>query len=217
MNKYKYKRNPPIIVSAIVALIFLAAAVFTVNQEAAQWKPPSAKAADAVQPARTETASNPVKLIHSTTAEPETVPFESANKVEESTNESANKNEEPSRSFDSDDEQMLQKIAMAEAEGESVEGKALIMLVVLNRTKSDSFPDTVEEVIFQKNQFSPTAKGGRYWTTELDAECASALSLIKDGWDKSQGALYFDHAGTISWASQNRTFLFRAGNHNFYR
>ena len=44
---------------------------------------------------------------------------------------------------------------MAEAESEDTEGKALVMLVVLNRVWDDEFPDTIEEVIFQKGQFSP--------------------------------------------------------------
>ena len=66
---------------------------------------------------------------------------------------------------------MLMKIAMAEAEGESVEGKALVMLVVLNRVWSDAFPDTIEEVIFQPRQFTPAVPGGRYYTTEPDDGC----------------------------------------------
>lgn len=68
--------------------------------------------------------------------------------------------EEPliaSMDWDKDDSYLLCKIAMAEAESEGVKGKALVMLVVLNRVWSNEFPDTIEEVIFQKNQFSPVA------------------------------------------------------------
>lgn len=78
--------------------------------------------------------------------------------------------EEPliaSMDWDKDDSYMLCKIAMAEAESEGVKGKALVMLVVLNRVWSDEFPDTIEEVIFQKNQFSPVANG-RYDAIEPD-------------------------------------------------
>ena len=53
--------------------------------------------------------------------------------------------------INADDAYMLCKIAMAEAEGEDVEGKALVMLVVLNRTKAEGFPDTVSEVSRTKN------------------------------------------------------------------
>lgn len=69
--------------------------------------------------------------------------------------------EEPliaSMDWDKDDSYLLCKIAMAEAESEGVKGKALVMLVVLNRVWSNEFPDTIEEVIFQKNQSSSKRK-----------------------------------------------------------
>lgn len=112
---------------------------------------------------------------------------------------------------------MLMKIAMAEAEGESVEGKALVMLVVLNRVWSDEFPDTIEEVIFQPRQFSVTEPGGRYYTTEPDEGCREALALVSAGWDGSQGALYFESCENDSWHSRNLEYLFQEGNHRFYR
>ncbi len=53
-----------------------------------------------------------------------------------------------SRNLDTTEKIMLLKLAMAEAEGESTEGKALVIRVVLNRVQSEDFPGTVEEVIF---------------------------------------------------------------------
>lgn len=119
--------------------------------------------------------------------------------------------------FDGKDAKILLKIAMAEAEGESVEGKALVMLTVLNRVWSEHFPDNIEEVVFQENQFSPTVPGGRYWTTTPNAGCYEALELVMSGWDESQGALYFESTGHDGWHSQNLEFLFEAGGHKFYR
>lgn len=91
--------------------------------------------------------------------------------------------EEPliaSMDWDKDDSYLLCKIAMAEAESEGVKGKALVMLVVLNRVWSDEFPDTIEEVIFQKNQFSPVANG-RYDAVEPDEEwlCNRKMDISK--------------------------------------
>lgn len=122
-----------------------------------------------------------------------------------------------SRDWDSDDSERLMKIAMAEAESEGVEGKALVMLVVLNRVWSDDFPDTIEEVIFQPRQFSVVTEGGRYYTTEPDAECYEALELVLSGWDESYGALYFESCAGSSWHSRNLEFVFEFGNHKFYR
>lgn len=119
--------------------------------------------------------------------------------------------------FDGEDAEILLKIAMAEAEGESVEGKALVMLTVLNRAWSEQFPDGIAEVVFQENQFSPTVPGGRYWTTDPDEGCYEALELVMSGWDESQGALYFESTGRDGWHSQNLEFLFEYGGHKFYR
>ena len=122
-----------------------------------------------------------------------------------------------SRDWDADEEEILLKVAMAEAEGESTEGKALVMLVVLNRVWSDGFPDSIGEVVFQKNQFSVTMDGGRYYTTSPNEDCYKAMELVKSGWDESKGALYFESCDRASWHSRNLEFLYQVGNHRFYR
>lgn len=117
-----------------------------------------------------------------------------------------------------EDAEILLKIAMAEAEGEDTQGKALVMLVVLNRVWSDDFPDTIEAVVFQESQFSPVKEGGRYYTTEPDEDCYAALALIQSGWDESMGALYFEsEENADNWHSNNLTYLFQHGNHRFYK
>lgn len=106
---------------------------------------------------------------------------------------------------------------MAEAESEDTEGKALVMLVVLNRVWDDEFPDTIEEVIFQKGQFSPISNG-RYDEVEPDEDCYRALQLIQTGgWDESHGATYFESKSVSTWHSENLTFLFKHGKHYFTR
>lgn len=115
------------------------------------------------------------------------------------------------------DKKILKKIAMAEAEGESTEGKALVMLTALNRREDDEFPDTIKEVVFQKNQFSTTFEGGRYWTTEPDKDCEAALEMVMDGWDESRGALYFESCRGTSWHEQHLQYLYTVGGHRFYK
>ena len=119
-----------------------------------------------------------------------------------------------------DENYMLAKIAMAEAEGEDTEGKALVILVTLNRVCSDSFPNSIEEVILQDEpciQFSVTAEGGRFWNVEPDADCWEALRLVESGWNESQDALYFESQSQSRWHQENLEFLFEHGNHYFYR
>ena len=193
----KIRIYPPVIVTALVALIFAVMAISSIVAEAereaaGQQAPPLITLA---QPTETPWP----------TAEPQPTPEPTYTSMIHSYD------------WDGEDERMLAKIAMAEAEGESVEGKALVILVVLNRVWSDEFPDSIEEVIFQKNQFSPVAEGGRYWTTEPDAGCYEALELVMGGWDESQGALYFESTGKDGWHSRNLEFLFEFGGHRFYR
>lgn len=114
------------------------------------------------------------------------------------------------------EEEILLRLAMAEAEGESTEGKALVMLSVLNRVDSSIFPDTVEEVVFQETQYSAVLDG-RYYSVIPNEDCLAALALVESGWDESQGAMYFENYGMDSWHSRNLEFLFREGNHRFYR
>lgn len=49
---------------------------------------------------------------------------------------------------------MIGKLVEAEAGNQDETGKRLVCDVVLNRVADPRFPDTVEGVIFQKNQFS---------------------------------------------------------------
>lgn len=119
--------------------------------------------------------------------------------------------------FDANDAYLLEKIAMAEAESEDTEGKALVMLVVLNRVWDARFPDTIEEVIMQDGAFTPVSNG-RYDKVEPDADYMKAMELITvEHWDKSQGALYFEKASDEStWHSRNLQKLFTHGAHAFY-
>lgn len=127
--------------------------------------------------------------------------------------------EKQSESCYSYNDYLLARIAMAEAEGESIEGKAMVILVVLNREKSSDFPDTIEEVIFEDGQFTPV-ENGRFERVEPNAECWAALDMVLiDGWDESEGALYFEavYNGENTWHSENLEYIKTVGNHNFYR
>lgn len=121
-----------------------------------------------------------------------------------------------SMDWDAEEAEMLARIAMAEAEGEDVEGKALVILVVLNRVWSEDFPGSIEEVIKQEGQFS-AYENGRYDRLEPDEGCWDALGLVaQDHWDESRGALYFESEGRSTWHRDNLKRLFRHGGHIFY-
>lgn len=122
-----------------------------------------------------------------------------------------------SKDWDADDAYLLAKIAMAEAEGEGTETKALVICVVLNRVWSDEFPGTISEVIFEDNQFSPVSNG-RWDRVEPNEDCWKALAMVEDGWDESQGATYFELTRDYTtWHSSTLEKLFESGKTSFYK
>ena len=197
-SERRLRKLPPIVISVIAALALSVAAFTSISrnttmQVTAEGHPreQTQQATITVTPITTQT----------TAAEPEPT-YTSMIK---------------SRDWDAEDSKILLKIAMAEAEGESTEGKALVMLVVLNRVWSDQFPGTIEDVVFEPKQFSPVMEGGRYYTTEPDEDCYKALEMVMHDWDESYGALYFESCEGSSWHSEHLEFLYQVGNHKFYR
>lgn len=61
---------------------------------------------------------------------------------------------EPETVLTEEEIDLIALLTMAEAEGECEEGQRLVIDVVLNRVDNPHFPDTVHEVVYQKNQFS---------------------------------------------------------------
>ena len=57
---------------------------------------------------------------------------------------------------------MLARCVEAEAGNQGIEGKRLVVDVILNRVRDEDFPDTIEEVISQPYQFSV------YWNGSID-------------------------------------------------
>lgn len=113
-------------------------------------------------------------------------------------------------SFTENDEYLMARLAMAEQEDGDIKSKALVIRVIINRVESDNFPDTVEGVIFETDQFTPI-HNGRWDRVEPDAACYEALELIKNGWDESQGATYFEL--TTSAATWHKTSLIKLFEH----
>lgn len=69
--------------------------------------------------------------------------------------------EEPEKILDISEEDinLLAIVTMAEAEGEPELGQRLVIDTVLNRMDSPYFPDTIYDVIWQKNQFTSMWNG----------------------------------------------------------
>lgn len=113
---------------------------------------------------------------------------------------------------------LLEQLVEAEAKGESLNGKIAIVNVVLNRVKSEDFPDTITEVIMQDGQFSPVANGSINNTPSEDSILA-VKKAIDDGYKVfGPDILYFCNKKTATnqWIIKNREEVMTIGNHTFY-
>lgn len=111
--------------------------------------------------------------------------------------------------FDGDDISLIAWIMMGEAEGESEEGKRLVIDTILNRVDNDNFPNSVYEVIYQPYQFSCVWDGRLDRTYINDDAYNLVISEINDR--SNYDVLYF----TSGEYGEYGTELFQVGNHYF--
>ena len=104
---------------------------------------------------------------------------------------------------------LLASIIFCEAGNQPYEGQVAVGAVVMNRVRSDAFPDTVREVIYQKGQFTPAGSGWLDRVVASEGYTDAALQAAKDalaGQSPIGDCLYFDQG------SQGK----RIGAHSFH-
>ncbi len=79
-----------------------------------------------------------------------------------------------------EEQELLMKLAYAEAGNQGVEGMWLVMSVVINRKNSPDYPNSIVGVIYQKNQFA-TVKNGALDKAIITDNCREALLRILSG------------------------------------
>lgn len=109
---------------------------------------------------------------------------------------------------------LLSKLVTGEARGESYEGQVAVAAVVINRVKDPRFPNSIKDVIYQKNAFSVVKNGSiNLQPTESAYSAAQDALYGKDPTDK---AIYFwnPDIATCKWIKKLNPYL-RIGNHVF--
>lgn len=110
----------------------------------------------------------------------------------------------------SSDLQIMAAIIECEAGAEPYVGKIAVGSVVMNRVRSNKFPNTIIEVIHQKNQFTPV-KSGRFaivLARGADATCTQAAQEVLNGANNIDALFFRMNNGMI-----DGTII---GNHVFY-
>ena len=145
------------------------------------------------------------------------------NKVNELDARSITLAENPTLMSDEDYDTLL-RIVEAEAGSEDIKGRVLVANVIMNRVKSENFPGTVTEVVWDNSdgvpQFSPTYDGRINEVTVSD-ETREAVKQALKGTDYSEGALFFiqksaAEAHNVKWFEKDLKKLFKYGVHEFY-
>ena len=143
----------------------------------------------------------------------------------QATAETAMEQEEPVREvftgYSESDYNVLLRIVQAEAGNCDIEGRVMVANVILNRVEDDAFPNTITKVVYQKHQFSPVGNGS-IKRCKVTAETVEAVERALSGEDLTDGALYFmnrraSSRKNASWFDRHLEFLFKHGNHEFFR
>lgn len=108
-----------------------------------------------------------------------------------------------------DEIELIARITWCEAGTECEEGKRLVIDTILNRVDDEHFPDSIEGVIFQPNQFSPVSNGSFDKAEVKDDIYQLVLEELECRTDDE--VLYFRTGRYHKWG----TPLFQVGNHYF--
>lgn len=99
---------------------------------------------------------------------------------------------------------LLARLVSGEARGEPYIGQVAVAAVVLNRVRSDAFPDTVSGVIFQPGAFD-AVWDGQFDMTPTDSAIRAARDAM-NGWDPTGGCTYYYNPSTATnewiWSRQ---------------
>ena len=121
------------------------------------------------------------------------------------------------------EEECLAKNIYYEARDQSREGQYAVAVVTLNRVRSKDFPNTVCEVVYQKNQFSwywdglsDNPKEKEAWR-ESQFLARIMLRMYKGTGDNTKGSLYYKKVGHPSRFFKKLTPIKVIGDHEFFK
>lgn len=95
-------------------------------------------------------------------------------------------------------QELLASIIYCEAGNQPYEGQVAVGAVIMNRVKSGSYPNSIEEVIYHSGQFGPAATG---WLNRVRSSKGYSQTALQAAVDALNGSnpigncLYFDQGG----------------------
>ena len=95
-------------------------------------------------------------------------------------------------------QELMASIIYCEAGNQPYEGQVAVGAVIMNRVKSGSYPNSIEEVIYQSGQFGPAATGWLNRVRNSKGYSQTALQAAVEALNGSNpigSCLYFDQGG----------------------
>ena len=95
-------------------------------------------------------------------------------------------------------QELMASIIYCEAGNQPYEGQVAVGAVIMNRVKSGSYPNSIEEVIYQSGQFGPATTG---WLNRVRSSKGYSQTALQAAVDALNGSnpigncLYFDQGG----------------------
>ena len=119
-----------------------------------------------------------------------------------------------SSSSNSSDINLLGHLIYGEARGEPYTGQVAVGAVIMNRVRSNSFPNTIAGVIYQPGAFTAVSDG--QINLNPDSTAKKAAQDAMNGWDPSYGAIYYFNPNTATnkWI-WSRPMTVTIGKHRF--
>lgn len=115
----------------------------------------------------------------------------------------------PDTYLTSEERVLIAKMCVAEAEGESEEGKRLVIDTILNRVDHESFSNTVEGVLYEPGQFS-SINNGRFDKVKASSDILNLV--IEEELTRSNEEVIFFQTGSYSKYGDP---LLKEGHHYF--
>jgi N-acetylmuramoyl-L-alanine amidase len=124
----------------------------------------------------------------------------------------------PTSTISAAEKDLMARLVSAEAKGEPYAGKVAVATVILNRLDNKDFPDSIKDVIYQKDNgyyaFTPVQNGTI--NDSADAESKKAVTEAIASRGLGQGSLYFYNpkTSTSDWIFSRKVTI-KIGNHTF--
>ncbi|WP_084297773.1 spore cortex-lytic enzyme [Sporolactobacillus laevolacticus] len=116
--------------------------------------------------------------------------------------------------YSKSDVNLMANAVYGESRGEPYIGQVAVSAVIINRVADPRFPNNISDVIFQPGAFTAVADG-QIWLTPNDVAKRAVMDAI-NGWDPSNGALYYfnPETATSAWI-WSRPQIGKIGKHIF--